>query len=164
MCPDLSFGVSRLDLYSDVGGWSLSADIRTRFVCRATPTKECAPTTIQWGNGVERNLHSVRGAGIGLSRPAPYGQHVAASTGASTKELMAGMGHASPRAALIYQHATAERDRAIAEALSELTLAEERAPRARVTKVPNVLSTGPVQSTLALTRETGERATGIEPA
>ena len=77
---------------------------------------------------------------------------------------MAGMGHASPRAALIYQHATAERDRAIAEALSELTLAEERAPRARVTKVPNVLSTGPVQSTLALTRETGERATGIEPA
>jgi hypothetical protein len=29
------------------------------------------------------------------------------------------MGHASPRAALIYQHATEERDRAIAEALSE---------------------------------------------
>ena len=30
------------------------------------------------------------------------------------------MGHASPRAALIYQHATAERDRAVAEALSKL--------------------------------------------
>lgn len=30
------------------------------------------------------------------------------------------MGHASPQAALIYQHATADRDRAIADALSEL--------------------------------------------
>lgn len=33
---------------------------------------------------------------------------------------MARMGHASPRAALIYQHATAERDRAIADALSAM--------------------------------------------
>jgi hypothetical protein len=30
------------------------------------------------------------------------------------------MGHASPRAALIYQHATADRDRAIAEALGDM--------------------------------------------
>ncbi len=42
------------------------------------------------------------------------------ATGASTKELMARMGHASPQAALIYQHATEDRDRAIAEALSEM--------------------------------------------
>lgn len=34
------------------------------------------------------------------------GNTLAASTGASTKELMSRMGHASPRAALIYQHAT----------------------------------------------------------
>lgn len=33
---------------------------------------------------------------------------------------MVRMGHASPRAALIYQHATAEKDRAIAHALGEL--------------------------------------------
>ncbi|MHB8245940.1 MAG: hypothetical protein ACYDGN_11420 [Acidimicrobiales bacterium] len=33
------------------------------------------------------------------------------------------MGHASPRAALIYQHATSDRDQAIASALS--TLASE---------------------------------------
>ncbi len=32
---------------------------------------------------------------------------------------MARMGHASPRAALIYQHATQERDQAIAHALNE---------------------------------------------
>jgi integrase len=34
--------------------------------------------------------------------------------GITTKELMARIGHSSPRAALIYQHATDERDRAIA--------------------------------------------------
>ena len=48
------------------------------------------------------------------------GNTLAASTGASTRELMARMGHASMRAALIYQHATAERDQAIAFALSAL--------------------------------------------
>jgi integrase len=48
------------------------------------------------------------------------GNTLAASTGASTKELMARMGHASPRAALIYQHATEDRDQEIAEALSVL--------------------------------------------
>ena len=48
------------------------------------------------------------------------GNTLAAATGASTKELMARMGHASPRAALIYQHATRERDMAIADALDQL--------------------------------------------
>jgi integrase len=46
------------------------------------------------------------------------GNTLAAATGASTKALMARMGHVSPQAALIYQHATADRDRAIADALS----------------------------------------------
>jgi len=40
------------------------------------------------------------------------GNTLAAGTGASTRELMARMGHASPRAALIYQHAAAEHDKA----------------------------------------------------
>jgi integrase len=44
---------------------------------------------------------------------------MAAATGASTKELMARMGHASPAAALRYQHATADRDRQVAEALGD---------------------------------------------
>jgi integrase len=48
------------------------------------------------------------------------GNTLAASTGASTKELMARMGHTSTRAALIYQHASDERDAAIAEGVSEL--------------------------------------------
>ncbi|MDW5330802.1 site-specific integrase [Plantactinospora sp. KLBMP9567] len=42
------------------------------------------------------------------------GNNLAAATGASTRELMHRMGHATMRAALIYQHATSERDREIA--------------------------------------------------
>lgn len=52
------------------------------------------------------------------------GNTLAAATGASTRELMVRMGHASPQAALIYQHASAERDQAIAAALSKLAEAE----------------------------------------
>jgi integrase len=48
------------------------------------------------------------------------GNTLAAATGASTKELMARLGHASPRAALLYQHATRDRDEAIAVALGKL--------------------------------------------
>jgi integrase len=44
----------------------------------------------------------------------------AATTGATIKELMARLGHSSPRAAMIYQHATRDRDRAIADALGQL--------------------------------------------
>lgn len=45
------------------------------------------------------------------------GNTLAAAAGASTRELMQRMGHASMRAALIYQHATSERDREIASAM-----------------------------------------------
>jgi integrase len=46
------------------------------------------------------------------------GNNLAAASGASTRELMHRMGHGSMRAALIYQHATSERDREIAAALN----------------------------------------------
>jgi integrase len=56
---------------------------------------------------------------------------IAAATGASTRELMHRMGHASPAAALRYQHATAERDREVADRLGEVltqpTLTSSRA-------------------------------------
>jgi integrase len=45
------------------------------------------------------------------------GGTLAAATGATLKELMARLGHSSPRAALIYQHATRDRDRLIAKGL-----------------------------------------------
>ncbi|HET6873639.1 MAG TPA: site-specific integrase [Acidimicrobiales bacterium] len=74
------------------------------------------------------------------------GNTLAAATGASTKELMARMGHASPQAALIYQHATADRDRAIAEALS--VLANKAAAVVPITgRDPNAEKLGHVQVT-----------------
>lgn len=47
------------------------------------------------------------------------GNTLAASSGASTRELMHRMGHASMRAALIYRHASSKRDREIAAAIDE---------------------------------------------
>jgi integrase len=48
------------------------------------------------------------------------GNHFAAQTGASTADLMARMGHDDMRAALIYQRATSEADRRIADRMSAL--------------------------------------------
>jgi integrase len=48
------------------------------------------------------------------------GATLAAATGATLSELMGRLGHSTVRAALIYQHAAADRDRAIAEALSQM--------------------------------------------
>ncbi|MGZ4532749.1 MAG: tyrosine-type recombinase/integrase [Mycobacteriaceae bacterium] len=67
------------------------------------------------------------------------GNTLAAATGASTKELMSRMGHASPRAALIYQHATSDRDTVIAAALSDLV---EGAAQARAPVVSSLLTRG----------------------
>lgn len=56
------------------------------------------------------------------------GNTLAATTGASTRELMARMGHSTMRAALICQHATKDRDAAIAAALSDLAARTEPVP------------------------------------
>ena len=71
------------------------------------------------------------------------GNTLAAATGASTKQLMARMGHASMRAALIYQHATEDADQAIAEGAGPGDPARARArPRG---PAPPRLSSRPVQ-------------------
>jgi hypothetical protein len=62
--------------------------------------------------GVSTELH--------FHDPRHTGNHFAAISGASTRELMGRMGHASMRGALIYQHRTSERDRAIADALDAM--------------------------------------------
>lgn len=68
-------------------------------------------TTAKRATGLEQyHLHDLRHAG----------NTWAAATGASTKELMSRMGHANSAAAIRYQHATGDRDQAIARALSEL--------------------------------------------
>lgn len=48
------------------------------------------------------------------------GAVLAAATGATLAELMARLGHSTPEAAMRYQHAAADRDKAIATALSKL--------------------------------------------
>ena len=45
---------------------------------------------------------------------------LSAQTGATTKEIMARLGHARARAAMVYQHATEDRDRLIAERLTAM--------------------------------------------
>jgi hypothetical protein len=45
------------------------------------------------------------------------------------------MGHASPRAALIYQHATSDRDRVIADALGSMLAAASASELAQVRRV-----------------------------
>jgi integrase len=84
-------------------------------------TKGGVPTRTNWSRvwiaGRERaglpsnaHLHDLRHAGATL----------AAQTGATTKELMARLGHSSPQAALRYQHAADDRDRTIADGLDEI--------------------------------------------
>ncbi len=69
---------------------------------------------VNWGEAVEKvgvpnlHFHDLRHTGNTL----------ASRTGASTRDLMARMGHDSPRAALIYQHTNSAADQAIAQALS----------------------------------------------
>jgi hypothetical protein len=53
------------------------------------------------------HLHDLRGSGA----------RWAATTGATVAELMARLGHRTPTVAMRYQHATVERDRAIADKL-----------------------------------------------
>jgi integrase len=62
------------------------------------------------------------------------GNTLAADTGTSLRNLMTRMGHDSPRAALIYQHASQDADRAIAEAVNALveqTQGKAKKPRRR---------------------------------
>jgi integrase len=65
-------------------------------------------------NSASRRTHDLRHTGNLLT----------ASAGASLRELMARMGHASTRAALVYLHDTEDRQRAIAAAVSDLAARE----------------------------------------
>jgi len=93
-----------------------------------------------------RAITAVPGAPAGL-RVYDLRHHAATLTaqipGVTTKELMARIGHSSPRAALIYQHATAERDKRIADAMAEAI--KKATPRAGSESlgVPVVSKTGP---------------------
>jgi len=68
-------------------------------------------------------LHDLRHSGLTWS----------AATGATVAELMHRAGHASPAAALRYQHATEDRDRVLADALAALAPEADVVPLARST-------------------------------
>lgn len=63
------------------------------------------------------HFHDLRHAGATFYAP-----------GATLKELQARLGHASPAAAMRYQHATAERDAVLADAMSERMVAAKVTP------------------------------------
>jgi integrase len=76
-------------------------------------------------------------AALGIEGMKPHdlrhtGNTLTAMTGASTKELMARFGQSTSRAALIYQHATRDRDHEIADALNGLI--EAKLQQARLAK------------------------------
>jgi integrase len=70
---------------------------------------------------------------IGLPAVRPHelrhtGATLAAATGATTKELMRRLGHSSPAAALVYQHAVDDRDAEIPRALDAMLGAANASP------------------------------------
>jgi integrase len=69
-------------------------------------------------------LAAVGPEGIHLHDLRHTGNQLTANAGANLKELMARMGHDSERAALIYQHSTVERQRALADAVGEAARVE----------------------------------------
>jgi integrase len=69
-------------------------------------------------------LAAVGLAGVHLHDLRHTGNQLTANEGANLKELMARMGHDSERAALIYLHSTAERQRALADAVGATARAE----------------------------------------
>jgi integrase len=81
------------------------------------------------------------------------GNTLAAGTGASTRELMARLGHASPQAALRYQHATHDRDAEIAASLSALAERSLPADSARAATGSGCATDAPCTSRLDTERE-----------
>lgn len=86
-----------------------SARDETAHVAPSTLYKVFAPARRTAGRP-DLRFHDLRHTGAVL----------AAATGATLAELMARLGHSTPGAAMRYQHAAADRDKAIAAALSKL--------------------------------------------
>lgn len=77
------------------------------------PAPRCAPALAAAGLA-EVHIHDLRHTG----------NQFTADAGANPKELMARMGHDSPRAAPIYLHSSVERQRALTDAVSKAARAE----------------------------------------
>lgn len=88
------------------------------IACRTTTNKAWEKKAVgDWAECDEK--HDLRHSGLTW----------AAASRASVVELMRRGGHANPRAALRYQHATEDRDQAIADALAGLAKVRRICPR-----------------------------------
>jgi hypothetical protein len=77
-------------------------------------------------------VHAIGAAGLHFHDLRHTGNHFAAASGASLKDLMARMGHDSERAAIIYQHEARGADLAITSAIDahiETAKASQGPPR-----------------------------------
>jgi hypothetical protein len=79
------------------------------------------------------------------------GTTTARTPGVTTEEIMSRMGHSSARAALIYQHATQERDEAVADYLGGVISQAKRVPKSEVVHLRSQKS----RAILAPTEEPG---------
>jgi integrase len=113
-----------LELRAHLDEWSQDGADGRVFVGPRGATPRRGNFQVTWSKAVAKagapglHFHDLRHTGNTL-----------AAEGASLRELMARMGHSSARAALIYQHATKDRERAIGAAISariEATRAQEK--------------------------------------
>jgi integrase len=101
------------ELRAHLDEWSQDGADGRVFVGPKGATPKRGNFQVTWSEAVEKagvpglHFHDLRHTGNTL-----------AAEGASLRELMARMGHNSARAALIYQHATKDRERAIGAAIS----------------------------------------------
>jgi integrase len=111
--------------------------LQMHLAAYAQPGREGVLFTSSDGEPMTRRRLSLRWRATCRAVGAPPGlrihdlrHHAATLTarmpGITTKELMARIGHSSPRAALIYQHATRERDQSIANFLDDAIAATDR--------------------------------------
>ncbi|MEU1896690.1 tyrosine-type recombinase/integrase [Streptomyces pristinaespiralis] len=105
----------------------IAADLATHLAVFAEPgpdgrifvgAKKATPRRNHFGKLWRKACDQVGIKGLHFHDLRHTGNTLAAATGASTRELMTRMGHSTARAALIYQHATAERERLIGQAVS----------------------------------------------
>jgi integrase len=101
------------ELRAHLDEWSEEGQDGRVFVGPQGATPKRGNFQVTWSKAVEKagvpglHFHDLRHTGNTL-----------AAEGASLRELMARMGHNSARAALIYQHASKDRERAIGAAIS----------------------------------------------
>jgi len=110
---------------------SIAADLEEHLATWTCPGSDALVFTGEKGGPLRKSVWSGywRTTVASTSLPAGFRFHdlrhtantiAAGAPGVSTRDLMRRMGHASARAALIYQHATAERDQAVADAVGDI--------------------------------------------